>query len=95
MFGVVSTGRPAASRILGSNCEVEKTLCLFLTSTRCYEIAPNGTSALRAQTNHDQPVLCVSWVDDGARVLTGGCDNKAKMWTLQVPTLKNFLCFTC
>eukprot|EP01123_Difflugia_compressa_P008126 TRINITY_DN2349_c0_g1_i1.p1 TRINITY_DN2349_c0_g1~~TRINITY_DN2349_c0_g1_i1.p1 ORF type:complete len:212 (+),score=46.35 TRINITY_DN2349_c0_g1_i1:228-863(+) len=31
----------------------------------------------------DQPVLCCCWSDDGMRVFSGGCDNKAFLWDLQ------------
>jgi len=50
---------------------------------RCWEISSNGQSVLKAQTNHDGPVLCSSWSGDGTKVFTGGCDSKAKCWVLQ------------
>eukprot|EP00884_Botryococcus_braunii_P010599 jgi/Botrbrau1/19540/Bobra.0035s0034.2 len=49
---------------------------------RCWEIAPNGQSAPKAVTQHDQPVLCTDWSPDGTHVFSGGCDKQAKMWNL-------------
>ncbi|KAK9827320.1 hypothetical protein WJX81_004742 [Elliptochloris bilobata] len=50
---------------------------------RCWEIAPTGQSVAKAATSHDKPVLCSAWSADGTTVFTGGCDNTAKMWSLQ------------
>ncbi|EFJ10886.1 hypothetical protein SELMODRAFT_235429 [Selaginella moellendorffii] len=49
---------------------------------RCWEIQPNGTSVAKAATQHDQPVLCSAWKDDGTTVFSGGCDKQVKMWPL-------------
>jgi len=53
---------------------------------RCWEIQSsfnNINSVPKASTSHDAPVLCASWSGDGSKVFSGGCDNKAKMWSLQ------------
>jgi mRNA export factor len=49
---------------------------------RCWQINPNGTSALKLFTSLDQPVLSCCWSDDGNRVFTGACDNKSFLWDL-------------
>lgn len=36
----------------------------------------------KAAVNHEGPILCASWSKDGSRVFAGGCDNKARVWSL-------------
>jgi len=50
---------------------------------RCWEVQPNGNTIPKAAISHEGPVLSVCWSGDGTRVFSGGCDSKAKMWTLQ------------
>jgi len=49
---------------------------------RVWEVLPNGQTNPKAATSHDGPVLCTAWSGDCSRVFSGGCDNKAKCWTL-------------
>jgi len=51
-------------------------------NVRVWEVDPNSrNSQQRAQTAHDQPVLCASWSLDG-KIYSAGCDGKAKCWDL-------------
>jgi len=51
---------------------------------RCWEVQTATSQAIpKASMSHDGPVLCASWSGDGTKVFSGGCDNKAKCWTLQ------------
>jgi len=50
---------------------------------RCWEVQNNGTTIPKGSISHDGPVLSVGWSGDGTRVFSGGCDCKAKLWSLQ------------
>jgi mRNA export factor len=50
---------------------------------RCWEVQGNGSTVAKASHTHEGPVLCSAWSGDGTRVFSGGCDNKAKCWSLQ------------
>eukprot|EP01116_Phalansterium_solitarium_P001219 TRINITY_DN10997_c0_g1_i1.p1 TRINITY_DN10997_c0_g1~~TRINITY_DN10997_c0_g1_i1.p1 ORF type:complete len:353 (+),score=84.85 TRINITY_DN10997_c0_g1_i1:102-1160(+) len=52
-------------------------------SVRCWEVAQTGQTQLKGQIAHDGPVLCVNWSADGTKIVSGGCDSKAKLWSLQ------------
>lgn len=43
---------------------------------------PSLQTAPRMLFQHERPVLCTAWTSDGARVVSGGCDNIAKMWDI-------------
>jgi len=50
---------------------------------RCWEVQNNGTTIPKASMSHDAPVLSANWSGDGSKIFSGGCDNKAKCWSLQ------------
>jgi mRNA export factor len=56
---------------------------LNIHKVRCWEVQGNGTTVAKASHTHEGPVLCSAWSGDGTRVFSGGCDNKAKCWSLQ------------
>jgi len=49
---------------------------------RFWDVKPNGTTEPKASISHEQPALCCCWSDDGTKVFSGGCDNKAFCWDL-------------
>ncbi|KDE04671.1 Poly(A)+ RNA export protein [Microbotryum lychnidis-dioicae p1A1 Lamole] len=49
---------------------------------RLYEVDAQGQAQGKAEFNHDAPVLSVVWSKDGTKVLSGGGDNKAKLFDL-------------
>jgi len=51
-------------------------------SVRIWEVTPNGVQAKMAY-QHDAPALCCNFSKDGQRIVSGGCDNKVKIKTLQ------------
>jgi mRNA export factor len=55
---------------------------------RIWEVASNGASAAKASYGHEGPVLCVAWSGDGGRVFSGGCDHKARCYTLGGQTVQ-------
>jgi mRNA export factor len=50
-------------------------------SVRIWEVSPSGINA-RLAYNHEGPVLCCAFSRDGARLVSGGADNKVKMKVL-------------
>jgi len=53
-------------------------------NVRIWEIDPHTrNSQPKAQTAHEQPVLCASWSGDGSKIFSGSCDGKANCWDLQ------------
>ncbi|RKP33673.1 WD40-repeat-containing domain protein [Dimargaris cristalligena] len=49
---------------------------------RIYEVQPNGDALGRAMYNHDGPVLCSAWSNDGTKVFSGGADNTGRMYDI-------------
>jgi mRNA export factor len=49
---------------------------------RFWQVNPNGSTEPKASFQHEQPVLCCCWNEDGTRVFTGACDNKSIYWDL-------------
>ncbi|EPQ54183.1 WD40 repeat-like protein [Gloeophyllum trabeum ATCC 11539] len=50
---------------------------------RVYEVAANLQSQGRAVYSHQGPVLDLCWSKDGARILSGGADNAARVFDIQ------------
>jgi mRNA export factor len=49
----------------------------------CWDISPQGQAVPKAQLkDHQQPLLCSSWNQDGTQVFTGGCDKTVRLWNL-------------
>jgi len=45
--------------------------------------AATGQAVPKAQNkDHQQPVLCTAWNQDGSQVFTGGCDKTVRLWNL-------------
>lgn len=53
---------------------------------RIYEVTPQGQSEGRAMFEHQGPVLSTRWSPDGTKVVSGGCDNAARLYDLQSGT---------
>jgi mRNA export factor len=51
-------------------------------NVRVWQVNSNGTSEPKASIVHDQPVLACCWNDDGSKVFSAGCDNRAIYWDL-------------
>ncbi|XP_065570905.1 mRNA export factor-like [Artemia franciscana] len=49
---------------------------------RCWEIDASGKSIPKSEESMTQPVLDVSWSDDGTKVYMAGCDKQVKCWDL-------------
>lgn len=50
---------------------------------RVYEVTPQGQSEGRAMFEHQGPVLSTRWSPDGTKVVSGGCDNAARLYDIQ------------
>eukprot|EP00983_Pelagomonas_calceolata_P081907 1155746-Pelagomonas_calceolata.AAC.3 len=52
-------------------------------SVYVWDVQPSGQAVPKAQNkDHQQPVLCTSWNQDGTQVYTAGCDKTARLWNL-------------
>lgn len=52
-------------------------------SAYVWEVQPNGSTVPKAQLkDHQQPLLCSSWNQDGSQIFTGGCDKTVRLWNL-------------
>jgi mRNA export factor len=49
-------------------------------NVRVYEISNTGQSKGIAMYSHQAPALCVMWSPDGSKIISGGCDNAARMY---------------
>jgi mRNA export factor len=49
---------------------------------RCWEVQSNGNTVPKKMYQHEAPVLSACWSADGTRIFSGGCDNKAKVYSL-------------
>ena len=52
-------------------------------NVRVYEINSTGQSKGLSMFAHQAPVLSVIWTQDGSKVISGGCDNAARMHDMQ------------
>lgn len=50
---------------------------------RIYEVSAQGDSQGRALYEHQAPVLCSVWTQDGTKVMSGGCDNALRAFDVQ------------
>jgi len=55
-------------------------------SAKWWEVAPDGNTQLKGQTQLPAPVLCQAWSADGSKVYLGCGDNNAYCWDLAQPT---------
>lgn len=52
-------------------------------SVYVWDIQATGQTVPKAQNkDHQQPVLCTAWNQDGSQVFTGGCDKTVRLWNL-------------
>mmetsp|Transcript_21674 Transcript_21674/g.55191 ORF Transcript_21674/g.55191 Transcript_21674/m.55191 type:complete len:355 (-) Transcript_21674:490-1554(-) len=52
-------------------------------SVYVWDIQQTGQTVPKAQNkDHQQPVLCTAWKQDGSAIFTGGCDKTVRMWNL-------------
>lgn len=52
-------------------------------SVYVWDIQATGQTVPKAQLkDHQQPVLCTAWNQDGSQIYTGGCDKTVRLWNL-------------
>ncbi|KAI0249139.1 Poly(A)+ RNA export protein [Lactifluus subvellereus] len=52
-------------------------------NVRIYEVGANGQTQGKAMYGHQAPALSVCWNKEGSKVISGGCDNTARLYDIQ------------
>jgi len=52
-------------------------------NVRVYEVGANGQTQGKAMYSHQGPVLSVCWNKEGNKLISGGCDNAARLYDVQ------------
>ncbi|ETW82832.1 hypothetical protein HETIRDRAFT_439495 [Heterobasidion irregulare TC 32-1] len=52
-------------------------------NVRIYEVGANGQTQGKAMYGHQGPVLSVCWNKEGNKIISGGCDNAARLYDIQ------------